>query len=394
MAHNETEHDDLKLREMGFDAGAPAEQAVARLKTLRGTPGVSDAAIARALGAIADSEAAEVLTAMAAGAVGATRREVRRALFKLRQRGIGAAVAADAVASPANSSLASSSDTGLSALFSPIDAEGARVVWLLKARPRGGLARLWGLVSDVEGLAEVALAEVTRKESRAERSELERRAGISMVEGDWHLADFTLCEAYRRTPEARRGHVGNFLTLRAEIISSAAPAQLDHPVYAELASAVAREPSPDLLKEAEASALRFSPADIKPYVDEIKSIQESTLVLNRYQQEERINAIVERAIGELLTGDHAQRMRRRLEDIAYYMAHARRTEAAGWAVAAAARLRDGAEPRRSGFFQALVRAQLGAVFSEAREREREAPHLIMTPAEAMRAQQQARARRR
>jgi hypothetical protein len=140
--------------------------------------------------------------------------------------------------------------------------------------------------------------------------------------------------------------------------------------------------------------LRISPADIKSYVDEIKSIQDSTLILNRVQQEERINAVVERAIGDLLSGDRAQRMRRRLEDIAYYLARAGRKEAAGWAAAAAARLRDGADPRRIVFFQALLRAQLGAVFSEAREREREEPRLIMTPAEAMRAQQQSRARRR
>src|SRR5215469_11533709 len=137
MVHDETERDDLKLREMGFDAEAPAEQALARLKALRGTPGVSDAAIARALGAIADSGAAEMLTAMEADAVGPTRREVRRALFKLRQRGIVTAVAAGAVPPPGNPPLASSADTGLTALFSPIDAEGARVVWLLKARPRG-----------------------------------------------------------------------------------------------------------------------------------------------------------------------------------------------------------------------------------------------------------------
>jgi hypothetical protein len=81
-------------------------------------------------------------------------------------------------------------------------------------------------------------------------------------------------------------------------------------------------------------------------------------------------------------------VRRRLEDMGYYMARSGRREAAGWAAAAAARLRDGADARRIPFFQALMRAQLGAVFAQAQEREREEPRLIMTPAEAMRAQQQ------
>jgi hypothetical protein len=76
------------------------------------------------------------------------------------------------------------------------------------------------------------------------------------------------------------------------------------------------------------------------------------------------------------------------------MARSRRREAAGWATAAAARLRDGADASRIPFFQALIRAQLGAVFAEEQERERDEPRLIMTPAEAMRAQQQQQARPR
>jgi hypothetical protein len=67
-----------------------------------------------------------------------------------------------------------------------------------------------------------------------------------------------------------------------------------------------------------------------------------------------------------------------------------RREAAGWAAAAAARIRDRADLGHVPFFQALIRAQLGAVIAEQQEHEREEPRLIMTPAEAMRAQQQQR----
>ncbi len=130
-------------------------------------------------------------------------------------------------------------------------------------------------------------------------------------------------------------------------------------------------------------------------MDEIKSIRESVLVLNPMQQEERVNGVVARAVGEMLRGERAATIRRRLEDIAYYMARSGRREAAGRTAAAAARLRDGADASRIPFFQALVRAQLGAVFAQEQERAREEPRLIMTPAEAMRAhQQQARSHRR
>jgi hypothetical protein len=392
MAHTESERKDAKLRELGFDPTAPTEQALARLRELRGRPGVEDGAIARALGGIASTEAAAMLASMEREATGALRREVRRALFRLRQRGFATPVESTP-ASPAPSAFAPA-EPGLSAMFSPIDAEGARVVWMLKAHPRGGIARLWGLISDAEGLINARLSELTRRELRGERAEIERRAGVKMVEADGRLADFVMCEAYRRTPEDKRKQVGNFLLLRAEILAAPPPSEFEHPIYAEMRTALERDPSPELLKEWELVGWKFPADEIKTYVDEIKSIQESVLVLNRVQQDERINAVVERAIGELLTGERALALRRRLEDTAYYLARIGRAEPAGWAAAAAVRIRDGADLRRIVFFQALVRAQLGAVFAKEQEKQREEPRLIVTPAEAMRAQQQARGRRR
>jgi hypothetical protein len=392
MTNSNFEHEDAELRAAGFDPAAPAAEALARLDELRAAPGVSRGAIARALGAIASAESAAMLAAMEAGASGALRRDVRRALFRLGQRGIAPAALA---ATPARTAASPPAAPGLSALFSPVDADGARVVWLVKERRGGGLARLWGLLAGSEGLIDVALSELSRRELRTERAEMERRAGVTMVEGDAGLADYILCEAFRRTPADRRAQVGNFLTLRTEIVGSPPPTEIVHPIYAEMASALEHEPAADLLKEPEIAAWKFPPAEIKPYVDEIKSIRESVLVLNRVQQEERINVIVERAVGVLLGGQHAGAVRRRLEDIAYYMARSGRREAAGWAAAAAARLRDADDVGRIVFFQALIRAQLGAVFAAEQERAREEPRLIMTPAEAMRAQQQqARPRRR
>ena len=328
MTHNDTEREDASLRAAGFDPAAPAPEALARLGELRSEPGVSPGAVARALGALASAEAAAMLAAMEAGASGALRREVRRALYRLRQRGIAPAAEAAAPARPAASPPAA---PGLSALFSPIDSDGARIVWLLKDRRGGGIARLWGLLADSEGLIKATLKEFSRRELRVERADMEQRAGVAMVEGDAHLADYILCEAFRRTPPKMRAQVGNFLTLRMEIVGSPPPAEIVHPIYAEMAVALEHEPAPDLLKEPEIAAWTFPATAIQAYVDEIKSIRESVLVLNRAQQEGRINIVVERAVGELLGGDRAVAVRRRLEDIAYYMARSGRREAAGWA---------------------------------------------------------------
>ena len=159
---------------------------------------------------------------------------------------------------------------------------------------------------------------------------------------------------------------------------------------------LAAEPSVELLKEPELLEWRLPDALLKPYVDEINQAGESVIVLSPVHKQERVNAVIDRATGELLTGDNGVRIRRRLEDIAYYLARVGRRPQAGWAAAAASRLRDRIDPSKVLFFQAFIRTQLGTVAAAEQQKAEEEPRLIMTPAEAMRAREarEARTRRR
>jgi hypothetical protein len=388
MAHpKELDADDLKLRKAGFNPAADPEDALRMLATLRGQAAVTDAAIARALGAVRSAGAANMLGAMEHGASGPLRREIRRSLFRLRQNGISPAPEAEPQAPrPAPSPPAAAE---IEAMLSPVDATGVRLVWIMKPKPRGGLNLLWGFASEEEGLIGCNFGPVSRRELRADRVRVEERAGVKMVAADWRLADLILSEAYRATPVARRGAVGNFFTWRSELIGTAPPGDdYVHPIYAELADEAAGEPGLELLKEPEVLAWKFSAAAIKPYVDEIAEIQQSVIVLNPMQQEDRVGQVIEKAIDGFFSGAGSRRARRRLEDIAYYLAHTGRRHTGGYAAAAAARIRDGADLKRIPFFQHLVRTMLGAVIAAQQEKEREEPRLIMTPAEAMRARQQ------
>ncbi len=389
MAHpKETEAPDSTLVARGFDPSAAPEDAARKLGELRGQAGIDDAAIARALGAIAHGDAAAMLATMEAGATGALRREVRRALFRLHQRGIEPPAKAEENArEPARAA-------GLTAMLSPADREGVRIVWLSHTQMGGRIKRLFALESRDEGLLAAETAELTRREFRSELEQLEQNAGIKMIDADPRLADFILCDAYRRTPDARRGKVGNFLALRAEITGASPPTEFKHPIYDEFAAEKLQEPSPDLIKEREFIEWRLPEAVIKPYVDEINRSEESVIVVSAIQKRERVNEILERALTTILGGESGARIRRTLEDLAYYMLRTGRRQQARWTAAAAATLRDGGDVKRSTFFQAWIRTQLGALFAEEQERAAEEPRLIMTPAEAMRAQQQQRMRRR
>jgi hypothetical protein len=377
-----------RLRELDFDASAPIPDQIAKLRELRGK--ADDIALAAALGQINDSAAGEMLAEMESGASGALRREVRRAIYKLRQHGIDVREAEVVAKAPAPAP----AESGLTALMSPIDAEGAQIIWMIKARPRGGIVRLWGLVSDTHGLAGVQNHSLTRRELKTQQEDLERQAGVKLVEIDPRLADFILCDAYRRTSEPDRLNVGIFYAMRTEVTGAPIPTELSHPIYTEFAKEAAGEPSIDLLKEDEVKAFRFEPKELEPYLEEVNRANESVLVVSRSSQEDRIMGAVDKAIAELLSGERAQRLRRRLEDTALYLARTGRREQAGWAAAAAAKIRDGAELKTIPFFRSLVQTQLGAMMAEAAERKREEPRLIMTPAEALRAQEQARARSR
>ena len=379
------------LRELGLDPALPLAETIAALQRLRATDQAATSSIAHALVALPSMEAAAMLANMEQGAAGADRREIRRALFKLHQRGFDPPLQAIAlVKSPAGEL----SDAGLTAVLSPIDGDGARIAWILKPRPNGGLRRIWGVISEREGLVGVTLDTLTRKELRTERKDLEKRAGVALIDADWRLADFILSEAWRNTPPARRHDLGDFLAVRAELIAAPLPTSFDHPIYAEFASSLTEEPSPDLMKEPEVAGWQLPLEIVKPYADEAADLRNSVIVLNRMQQEERVNLVIERAIGEIFGGPHGTRLRRHLEDTAYYFARTKRPREAAGTAAAAARLRDHAELKRSVFFQTLTRAQLGASIAESEQHERDEPRLVMTPAEAMRARQQALERRR
>ncbi len=389
MANPKKELDinETRLRDLGFDPAAPIPERVAKLRELRAAGTANDLAIAKALGDLGDPAAGELLVEMEASATGALRREVRRAVYRLRQHGVE-------VREPAaeRNATAAPSEMGLTALMSPIDPDGAQIVWMIKARPSGGIVRLWGLVSETQGLAGVQNHALARRELKSQQEELERESGVKLVEIDPRLADFILCDAYRRTPESGRLNVGGFYALRTEVTGAPLPTELAHPIYTEFAKEAAEEPSIDLLKEPEIQSFRIPVKELEPYLDEVNRAQESVLVVSRSSQDERILAVVDKAIGDMLHGARAERLRRRLEDTGLYLARTGRRQQAGWAAGAAAKIRDGADLAKVPFFRSLVQTQLGALMAQEVERKREEPRLIMTPAEALRAQEQARAR--
>jgi hypothetical protein len=336
-------------------------------------------ALALALGEVGGEPAGRALAQRAAAAPERElRKALRRALFRLAQRGVAVPSVEEA---PGPRPIASGPD--LEALISAFDGRGDRLCWLLRPQVGGGTLLLAAEVNEPEGLRDVRIAEVSRKELRAIRNRVQREAGFRLVGADWRTVDALLVEGQTRSGTSDRAH--DYLRLRPRLVTVPPVAA------AEPRSALAPLPSDDdrpalLAQSAELLALPElrswwpSREAAAPFVDEIGAVRDSPLVLSPIQQEERIQAILARAAAALYPHDVVAR---RLDGTAYVLAETGRVAAARQVLAVAQALRAG--ERDVPLLRALVQQGLGALFAaeQSRHQEERRGSLVLTPGEAL-----------
>jgi hypothetical protein len=374
---------EAQLASWGVDAATDA----ASLSSWLGRDAAADAALANRLGGFASEESREILRGLEASTQDrVVKKEVKRALYRLQQRGIAMPAEPVRVASPI---LAST----VEGFVSPVDGRGDQLVWLLKPRP-GGLLHLFGVINDPEGMREAEVNVVSRKALKTLRAELKSKHELEVVEASWRYCDFLLSRAFRWAREGHRRVNGDFPALRGQFLKEPVAEDLPPLVLSHIdPSAVAPLPqlseTTALLEEKEFRTWFFGPQELKPYLDELNSVRESPLILDERQQSERFGAIIDRAVEELFDGERQQSWVRRIYEMAYFFWATRRPESAKLAIATARALSDS---QRGGhgvaLCEQLVRASLALFFkaSVEEEEERAKSSLLVTP-------QQARARR-
>jgi hypothetical protein len=378
-----------RLQELGLSADA----GVGVLRGVVGRDPAADLAIAARLGAHADVAAVDALQALeASSADKLIRKEVKRSLYRLEQRGVAVPAA------PAPTTPPVLMGPALEGYVSAVDGRGDQLVWLVKPH-LGGLTHLFAVTNDPEGLREVNLFETTRKAVRASREELLRKHELRMVDADWRYCDYLIDRAFHWA--AQRGQSGgDYPGMRAKLlkvpVTTMQPlifAQVD--VAAVRANAALLAESVKLLEEKEFRTWFFDPETLKPYLDEAQRIKESPLLLNEAQQQERFRVLLERAVEELFGGDRQLSWVRRLEEMAYFFHATGRTESAQRALAAAVALEAGTHGGRDvPFCEQLARTCFFAFLQmeEQREQEEARSSLVLTPQQAAREMQQRRTR--
>ncbi|HWP23640.1 MAG TPA: hypothetical protein VNM15_05585 [Candidatus Binatia bacterium] len=386
MAKKAAQQEEIRLgldqiRSSGIQVDAPSPEIVPRLLEEFGKDKRKDLAIAFLLGRVGDPVSAAALIELEPRARDKdVRKEMRRSLFKLSQRGI-AVPERPAERTPPPVIVA---EPEIEASMSAVDGSGGRLVWIAKPQPGLGLLVLQAVVSDREGLLRVGGGPMRRKALRRMAQEIAQKHAISMIPVPWEYADEVLYHAYEKAKAAGRAGLEAFPEIRS-MINPVKPKAQEHPVYRrigtrDLREGAWRELSRSLLDEPE---LRFWILDedwIRPHLSQIEEAKTSRLVLNPMQKEERLAAIVRDAVRACCTGETGAILARRLEDMALYFLQTGREPAARLALAVALQVREGDPgPLDIAFLTGLVQKSFAFHLSKEKQAGDAEPSLIVKP---------------
>lgn len=303
------------------------------LRDALGRDEAADLAIAERLGHFARPEAVATLQQLeAAAADKLVRKEAKRSLYRLEQKGV------EIPRTGAEAPRIVEVEPGIVGYLSTVDGNGDQLVWLTRSQS-GVVLHAFAAINDPLGLKEIELVETTRRGLRALRTDMQERHGVRMFETDWRHCDFLIDRALRWAQE--RGHTGgDYPGVRARFTRE--PVQDCAGYIRDLLGARAAGEDPSLLaqseallKEPELRALLLRPDELQSYIDAWMEILDSPLVLSEEQQRERIAELARKAVAELFGGEVQASWVRRLEMLAYTFHVTGRVAEAKQALAAA-----------------------------------------------------------
>lgn len=371
------------LRRAGVALDDPSPSLVQRLQDYFGKDPQINLAVVFTLGRIVEAAAVEALEKIENDARDkALRKEIRRSLFKLSQKGLVVPEARTSGSTGVTSLLKSASD--VEAYMSAVDGAGGRLLWIVKPQAGHGLQTIQAMLSDREGLLRLGGAQIRRKELRNMAREIKDKHGIEMISLPWEYADQTLYAAYEKTKAQGRSGFENFHELRT-VIGASKPKQQEHPIYRRLnADDVTggswREQSRRLLEEPE---LRFWFLDedwVTPYLSQLEEAKSSRLVLNQVQKEERLAGIVRDAVKAFCADEIGRVLQRRMEDMALYFLETGRDDAARLSLAVAIQIGAGDPgPLDISFLTGLVQKSFGFYLSQQKTKQADEPSFIVKP---------------
>jgi hypothetical protein len=379
LAKNKSQEEQIhkgldKLREAGLAIDGSAPELVPQLKERFGKEKQIDLAVAFALGRVLDSTAVEALAEIEKQATDKeTKKEIKRALFKLGQRGLR--IPHEDVRENKPAAFFSRA-TDIDAYMSAVDGDGGRLVWIAKPQPNHGLQVIQGMLNDRDGLLRVGGMHLRRKELRKMVQDIKEQHDVSMIPVPWEFADRIIYQGYEKAKARGQSGLENFHELRS-IIETAKPKEQPHPIYEKLDAAQVRdgawrEQSRRLLDEPELRYWILTDDWVQAFVAQLQEAQTSRLVLNPLQKQERFSAIAREAVKALCSGENGSLFRRRMEDMALYFVETNRPDRGKLALAVALQVGEGDPgPLDVSFLTGLMQKTFAFYMSEDKAKDKE-----------------------
>lgn len=372
------------LRRDGLETESPDAALVEPLLQRFGSDPDVSLAVVHVLGRIRDAASVAVLEGLEERAGSKeVRREIRRSLFRLAQGGVVSAEPreSESPGTGPNFSLAPE----IEGYLASVTGGGDRLVILARPEPGGGLLVLNAAVNDRLGLGRLEGAVVLRKDFRRMMEGVKAQHQASVTPVPWEYADWLMHEAYRKTKGPPGEGAADYPVLRSRL-SPVKAAPRSHPVFDRVDTDAVGFPAPSevsekLLEDPELRTWFVEKDLVDPWLERVEDTEQSRIVLNPAQRQERFRGIVREAVeGIFLDPDLGPVFEQRLEDAALHMHAAGREEQARAVLALALAIRRGdLGSLGAPFLEALVVRSLG--FHKAREKEavEEEPSLIVKP---------------
>jgi hypothetical protein len=327
----------------GVAVEAPGVASIPALREVWRRSPEMDLAAVFLLGKIATAEAAEQLREFDRGSADKElKKEIKRSLFKLSQKGV---VVPPEPAAEKKLGPLFERENQIEAYMSAVDGGGGRLIWIAKPQTNHGLQVIQAMVHDREGLLRFGGVQMKRKELRAMADDIKQQHGVSMIAIPWEFADWIVYEAYEKAKARGQSGLEDFHAIRS-VLGTGKPKAVTHPVYEKLGTGDFRdgpwrEQSRRLLEEPELRYWVIIDEWVQDCLAALHEAQSSPLILNQVQKEERLAGVVRDAVKTLCAGDHGQAFKRRMEDMALYFAETERMEQAKLALAVVQQVGEG-----------------------------------------------------
>lgn len=308
-----------------------------------------------------DDQVSDLMTMTGSGEV---RKEAKRALHRMRSRGLDVSIPEEAGSSVLERRVLPE-DPDLPCYLSPVSGNGSRIVWLARY-VRGGVGVFQAELNDLEGLVEFAGGTIGRSRYRNLSRDLLGDPQRALLEITYAEAWQRISQAASRRREASRPLPEGYLDAKNTLPEPKKDAQegTPPPDPRSLFNQDAIAQKQDLIREAADLHDLEEFSDWMPDEDTLKAVQSrleevesGQVAINAQQKVEQVQKILDQAVETLLEGQQRrERYQNRLLEMAEYLHRTGRTGPAEKAAAAALQLsREDFSPADSPFFDRMTR---------------------------------------